>query len=96
MLIKKASAIEPKRVLAALIYGQPGIGKTTLALSSPKPVLLDFDGGVNRVNGAHQTDTVQPTKWEDVTDAITEIREAGDTYKTIVVDTLGKMMSCLE
>ena len=25
---------------------------TTLALSSPKPLLLDFDGGVHRVNAA--------------------------------------------
>lgn len=96
MLIKKPSEIAPKATLTALIYGQPGIGKTTLALSAPQPVLLDFDNGVNRVNGAHQVDTVQPQSWEQVQDILTEIRDAGDTYKTIVVDTIGKMMSYIE
>lgn len=27
-----------------IIYGSPGLGKTTLALSAPAPVIIDFDG----------------------------------------------------
>lgn len=49
-LIKKPNELTVKNALSALIYGQPGMGKTTLALSSPQPLLLDFDGGVHRVN----------------------------------------------
>ena len=30
-----------------IISGSPGIGKTTLALSAPDPVLVDFDEGVS-------------------------------------------------
>ena len=48
-LIKKPNELTVKNALSALIYGQPGMGKTTLALSSPQPLLLDFDGGVHRV-----------------------------------------------
>ena len=44
-LIKKPNELTVKNALSALIYGQPGMGKTTLALSSPQPLLLDFDGG---------------------------------------------------
>ena len=51
-LIKKPNELTVKNALSALIYGQPGMGKTTLALSSPQPLLLDFDGGVHRVNAA--------------------------------------------
>ena len=34
-----------------LIAGYPGIGKTTLGLSAPKPLLIDVDFGINRVIG---------------------------------------------
>ena len=44
-LIKKPNELSVKQTLSALIYGQPGMGKTTLALSAPLPLLLDFDGG---------------------------------------------------
>lgn len=41
-LIKKPNELQVKKTLSALIYGQPGMGKTTLALSSPHPLLLDL------------------------------------------------------
>ena len=61
-LIKKPNELAVKPTWSALIYGQPGMGKTTLALSAPLPLLLDFDGGVHRVNAAHRVDTVQIAK----------------------------------
>ena len=70
-LIKKPNELTVKNALSALIYGQPGMGKTTLALSSPQPLLLDFDGGVHRVNAAHRVDTVQISKWEEVDEVLT-------------------------
>lgn len=79
-----------------MLYGQPGIGKTTLACSAPSPVLLDYDGGISRVNGAHQCDTVQVSSWEDTQEALKEIAEAGDTYQTVIIDTVGKMLNYME
>jgi phage nucleotide-binding protein len=72
-----------------LIYGQAGMGKTTLALSAPKPLLLDFDGGIHRVNYGHQCDAVQIRSWNE---AVEVLREDLSAYETIVVDTIGKMM----
>jgi phage nucleotide-binding protein len=95
-LIKKPSELDVKQTLTAMIYGQPGIGKTTLACSAPAPILMDFDGGVTRVNGAHQCDTVQVTSWEMFQQALTEVSEAGDTYKTIIIDTIGKLLAYME
>ena len=57
-LFKQPSELEVSTTIKALIYGQPGLGKSTLGLSTPSPVLLDFDGGVKRVNGAFQCPTL--------------------------------------
>ena len=65
------------------------MGKTTLALSAPSPLLLDFDGGVHRVNYGHQVPTVQITRWEDCEDVM---KENLSDYSTLVIDTGGKML----
>ena len=90
-LFKNPNELEINSTIKMLIYGQPGIGKTTLALSSPNPVLFDFDGGVSRINKAHQCPTLEVESWEQVLDALTELEQAND-FKTIVVDTAGKML----
>ena len=89
-LIKKPNELTVKTTLSALIYGQPGMGKTTFALSSPHPLLLDFDGGIHRVNAAHRVDTVQITKWEEVNEVLSSPEVA--EYKTFVkrVTMMGK------
>ena len=46
-LFKKPSELEFVTTIMMLVYGQPGIGKSTMALSAPNPVLFDFDGGVS-------------------------------------------------
>ena len=33
-----------------LIYGQPGIGKSTIALSAPNPVMVDAEKGLKEWN----------------------------------------------
>ena len=52
-LIRKSTELTIPQSVKSLIYGQAGMGKTTLALSAPKPLLLDFDNGVKRVNMTH-------------------------------------------
>lgn len=88
-LFKKPSELEVNSTIKALIYGQPGMGKSTLALSAPSPVLLDFDGGAQRVNGAFQVPTLQVHSWEEVEEAL---KEDLSEFRTIVIDTAGKML----
>ncbi len=94
-LIKKPSQLEINPAMSALIYGQPGSGKTTLACSAPNAVLFDFDGGVNRINGAHQIPTVQVHSWEEAVEALNEVKTSTE-YESIVVDTVGKMLAYME
>ena len=90
-LIRKASELSIPNTIKMMIYGQAGMGKSTLALSTPKPLLLDFDNGVKRINMSHLDgiDTVQVGAWQDVKDVLQEDLSA---YQTIVIDTIGKMM----
>lgn len=91
-LIKKASELSVQTKIKALIYGQAGIGKTTIAISSPKPLLFDFDGGVHRVNFTHLdgVDTVQISSYNDFIEVIS--KEDLSAYETLVIDTGGKML----
>lgn len=91
--IRKPHELSVQTSIKALIYGQPGLGKTTFALSSPKPILLDFDNGVHRVNPEHQTDTLQIQSWQEVIDELNE--GTFNAYQTIVIDTAGKMLDYL-
>lgn len=90
-LIKKSTELSIPTNVKMMLYGQAGFGKTTVALSSPKPLLLDFDNGVKRVNDSNLqgVDIVQVTSWNDMKDLMNENLLA---YQSIVVDTIGKMM----
>ena len=94
-LIKKSNELVIPTTVKMMIYGQAGMGKSTVALSAPKPLLLDFDNGVKRMNMAHleNIDTVQVTSWSDVQQVLQEDLSA---YQTIVVDTIGKMMDFIK
>lgn len=89
-MIKKPYELTSQPFLKALIYGQPGIGKSTFSLSAPNPVLLDFDNGVHRVRYEHQVDTLQVSSWTEVQEVLTS--NALVPYETIIIDTAGKML----
>ena len=89
-LIRKKDELIVKPKIKMLIYGSAGAGKTTLALSSPKPLLLDCDNGIHRVNYAHQTDTLQVENYPQVLQVLTQ--EDLSAYETIVIDTGGKLL----
>lgn len=89
-LIKKPNELEINPFIKALLYGQAGMGKTTLALSAPKPLLFDFDGGVHRVNKSHQVDTVQIKNYQNFVDVLN--KENLSDYQTLVIDTGGKLL----
>jgi hypothetical protein len=92
MALKILKAEEPITVnqLVLVVYGSPGLGKTTLGFTAEKPILLDFDRGAYRA--ANRGDSVQVESWADVADI-----EAEDLapFKTVVVDTAGRALDFL-
>ncbi len=94
-LFKKPSELVAKPGIVAMVYGSPGSGKSTLACSAPNAVMIDADGGVMRINGAHQIPTLQVTKWEDIVDAMKEVKQTPE-IESVIIDTVGKMLSYME
>ena len=91
-LIKKKEELPIKETVLGAIYGIPGGGKTTVALSMPKPLLLDTDRGLYRVQPEYRCDSVPVEKYQDVLDVLNEDLSG---YKTIVIDTLGKLIDLI-
>jgi hypothetical protein len=92
MALRIVKAQEPIKVeqIVMVIYGAPGIGKSTLGFTADNPLALDFDRGAYRA--ANRGDTVQVESWQEVT----EITPADLTpYNTIVVDTAGRALDFL-
>lgn len=92
-LIKKPNELNVNVQIKMLIYGQPGTGKSTLALSSPKPLLIDCDGGINRVDYELIKDTVQVESYVDILTLLND--EDLSAYETLVIDTGGKMLDMM-
>lgn len=77
-----------------IIYGAPGVGKTTLALSAPDPVLLDFDRGISRVRAAHRKDTSVCATHEEVLQDLNSPEMKN--YQTVIIDTGGSFINFLQ
>ena len=80
--------------LSVIIAGVPGIGKTTLALSAPKPLLIDLDKGVSRVEARYRKDTAIVNSFNELKDDLTSANLSD--YETIIIDTGGKLLEMLK
>jgi hypothetical protein len=91
-MLRITRATDPITVerLVLCIYSPPGVGKTTLAFTSDKPLLLDFDSGVHRAAVRH--DTVLVNSWDDVGSISQDDLKP---YKTLVIDTAGRALDTL-
>lgn len=92
-LIKRPSEIQFASKIKMLIYGQAGQGKTTMACSAPKPLLIDCDGGVQRINPAHMVPVVQVKSYDEILEVLTT--EDLSEFESIVIDTGGKLLDLM-
>ena len=76
--------------LKVVIYGKPGTGKTTIASTFPKPlILLDLkENGWVGVKDVKGLDPVRVKDWESFQEAYWYLQENKDGYKTVVIDTV--------
>lgn len=93
-MIRKPSDIsKQEKKIRLLLAGFPGIGKTTLALSSPKPLLIDVDRGIDRVQAKNRRDYIQPENYEEL---LTDLKSDLSDYETLVFDTGGKLLDLMK
>jgi hypothetical protein len=95
MQIVKTGDVKAPKTIEMMVYGFPGVGKSTFAASFPKPLYLDFENGTKYfgMNGI-DVDVLQMSSW--FTDAEkTEFGAMLKNYETLVIDPVGEMLECI-
>lgn len=80
MKINKGKTAKARRML---IYGEPGVGKSTLAAKFPHPVFLNLEDGTRDIECDH-TELIRSHR--EFADCLVEL--ASTDYATVVVDTV--------
>ena len=94
MIVTQENMSFDSKKFSMILYGSPGVGKTTLALSAPDPILIDFDRGMSRVKAQHRKPAIFCNTYEEVLNDIQS--PAMKDFQTIVVDTGGSFITFLQ
>lgn len=73
---------KPPRII---IYGDPGLGKTTFGVSAPNPVVIQTEDGLGSLEA---TAFPLASSYEDVIEALSSLYTEDHDYKTLVIDSL--------
>lgn len=86
---------QAKPSVVMMIYGEGGVGKTTFASTSPKPILADCENGAKYFGmRGISMDVAQIEKWADMRDFLELVRTG--KYETVVIDPIGELMDKLK
>ncbi len=93
--VPRPLTLEEERLRAVLV-GDPGVGKTTLASTFPRPLFIDCEGGLISV-ALDRTPalTWQPTGYRDMEGFYFWAKAHLDAFDTIVIDTLDGLVRIL-
>lgn len=77
-------------------YGDPGTGKTTLAASFPRPLVIDTDAGLISV-ALHGTvlERFEPTGYKDLEQLYVFVKANTERYDSIVIDSFTELQRLL-
>lgn len=95
MAIKRPEDLDfSEKTFTMIISGSPGIGKTTLALSAPDPLLFDLDRGISRVRAEHRKPASEADTYEEMLEDMQS--DAYKAAKSIILDTGGSLIQLMQ
>ncbi|RKX64881.1 MAG: AAA family ATPase [Tenericutes bacterium] len=76
----------------ALVYGRPGIGKTMLASTAPKPLIISAEAGLLSL-ADHDIPVAEISSMADLTDIYNYVKDDPDAqeFETIVLDSISEI-----
>lgn len=107
MIVKPETMTFADKKIRMLIAGYPGIGKTTLALSAPKPLYIDVDLSADRIDRNVLNMAVGVTRPRDYNELRTDlgigcsemelqvVKNNLSAFETLVIDTGGKLLTLM-
>lgn len=93
MIRNPEEIVVQEKKIRMLIAGYPGIGKSTLALSAPRPLHIDCDFGVDRVEPKYRKPFIQPGSYAEILNDLTP--DNLTNFDTLVFDTGGKLITLM-
>lgn len=85
-----------KECIRMIVWGLPGLGKSTLAMSSPDPVIIDADGGYDRVMVRLRKPVIPMQGYDEILKDICVDNHELKQFKTIVIDTGGSLFNLMK
>jgi len=93
-MIRKPNEVNVNAHYRVLLYGNPGLRKSTTGLSAPSPLIIDTDKGWERIDARfRRADYIQPETYQEILDDL-----AGDltSYESLVFDTGGSLFTMMK
>jgi hypothetical protein len=90
--IKKATVVNGW--VRAMFYGPYKSGKTLLALSAPKPLLIDIEGGARVYAAKYDFDVIEARSYARVKKVLEDIRDGViKGYGTVILDSMTRILN---
>lgn len=90
-MLRGTKPAKQEKRLKALVFGESGVGKTTLAVNFPKPYLIDTERGsvndqyvdaINQRGGA----VFHTTSFDEIVQEVRELSSTPHDFRTLVID----------
>jgi len=95
--LKSLSKPTGQRPIIATLFGEGGMGKTTLAAMMPKPVFIRTEDGTASLAGNDNVSLFPlATSTQDVLDAIETLGTEKHEFKTLVIDSITQLATLIE
>jgi phage nucleotide-binding protein len=86
-----------QRPIIVTLFGEGGMGKTTLAAMFPKPVFIRTEDGTASLQGNENVSLFPlATSSKDVMDAIESLATQDHDFKTLVIDSITQLATIIE